>query len=386
MRILTVHNRYLFRGGEDESREAEDHLLREEGHVVEEYVLNNTAIEKMGHIHMGLRAIWSSQAYREIRGKIRAFRPNIVDVHNFFPLVSPAVHYAAVAEGVPSVQTLHNYRLACLNGYFFRNGAPCEQCSRAVVPWPGVLNACYRDNRLASLAVASMLVSHRILGTWHRKVSAFVVLTEFARRKFIELGLPAEKLYLKPNFVPITSEGSGSGGYVLFAGRLSPEKGLDVLLEAWRDERLPPLKIVGDGPLLNMVQAAALANPKIEVLGRQPNARMLELMGEAMALVFPSLWYEGMPRVVIESFAKGTPVVASKLGAMDALITHENTGLHFTPGKAEDLRLQILRLTTEPDLRQGMRTICRQTYTDNYTPLQNYTHLMNIYQGIARAS
>jgi glycosyltransferase involved in cell wall biosynthesis len=382
MRILTVHNRYLFRGGEDESREAEDRLLRAEGHIVDEYVLDNAAIESMGRVRVGLRTIWSARAYREIRTRIRAFRPNVVNVHNFFPLISPAVHYATAAEGLPSVQTLHNYRLACLNGYFFRDGGPCERCLHAIAPWPGVAHACYRNDRLASFSTASMLVGHRLLKTWPRKVSAFLVLTEFARQKFIELGLPPQKLHLKPNFVPVTSMGAGSGGYVLYAGRLSPEKGLDVLIEAWRDGRLPPLKIIGDGPSIGMVQEAARGNPNIEVLGQQPNDRTLELMGEALALAFPSLWYEGLPRAVIEAFAKGTPVIASNLGAMRTLVAHEATGLHFEPGDSGDLRRQVTRLAADPDLRQGMRAKCRTAYLEAYTPMRNYAHLMRIYGAI----
>lgn len=385
-RILVVHNRYLIRGGEDESRETKDALLRAKGHDVAEYVLDNQSVESISRLRVGMRTTWSVETYREIRATIRRFRPDVIDVHNFFPLVSPSVYYAAAAEGVPLVQVLSNYRLACLNGYFYRDGKVCEDCLHKSVPWPGVLHGCYQGSPWASGALATMLVTHRLLRTWQRMVPAFIVLTEFARRKFIEAGLPAEKLHLKPNFVPDTGVGSGDGGYALFVGRLSPEKGIDVLLEAWRQGDMPPLKIVGDGPLAEQVRTAAKEIPGIEYLGRLPLSDALDLMGRASMTVIPSVWYETFGRTVVESYSKGTPVVVSDIGAVGSIVRDGDTGLLFEPGNREQLRDRVQRLWKfPPETRSAFRDTARLEYESKYTPEINYRFLMAIYEDAIRA-
>ena len=386
-RILVVHNRYLIRGGEDESRETKDALLRAKGHDVAEYVLDNQSVESISRLRVGLRTTWSTETYREIRATIRRFRPDVIDVHNFFPLVSPSVYYAAAAEGVPLVQVLSNYRLACLSGYFYRDGKVCEDCLHKAVPWPGVVHGCYQGSPWASGALATMLVTHRLLRTWQRMVPAFIVLTEFARRKFIEVGLPAEKLHLKPNFVPDTGVGKGDGGYALFVGRLSPEKGIDVLLEAWRQGGMPPLKIVGDGPLTEQVQTAAKAIPGVEYLDRLPLPDVLDLMGHASMTVIPSVWYETFGRTVVESYSKGTPVVVSDLGAVGSIVRDGSTGLLFKAGDVGQLRSQIQALwKAPPEMQSAFRGAARMEYESKYTPEINYHFLMAIYGDAIRAT
>jgi glycosyltransferase involved in cell wall biosynthesis len=379
MRILIAHNQYLFRGGEDECVEAEAALLRDNGHVVDECILDNSAVATLGSARVAARTTWSMPAYRDMRTRIRAFRPDIVHVHNFFPLLSPALHYAAAVEHVPSVQTLHNYRLACLNGYFFRDGHVCEDCTHTAVPWPGVVHGCYRRSRMASAAVAGMLTTHRLLGTWQQKVSAFIALTDFARQKFIDIGLPADKLHIKPNFVVDTGVGDGQGGYALFVGRLSPEKGLNILIEAWRDAALPPLKIIGDGPLAEPVKAAAQANANIAYLGSRPLAEVLRMIGNAEMLVVPSRWYETFGRTVVEAFSKGTAVVASRLGAVASLIDDRRTGLLVEPNNPVDLGEAVKRLHRDGALRQTLRSEARAEYMKSYTPDRSYRMTMGIY-------
>lgn len=290
MRILSIHNNYQIRGGEDESRQAEERLLREMGHQVDAYEENNDRIANLNRAQVAIRTVWSQEAYQTVRQKLQQSRSDIVHVQNFFPLISPSVYYAAQAEGVPVVQTLRNYRLICPNGLFFRDNRVCEDCLGKFVPYPGIVHACYRQNRAATGVTAAMLTVHRALHTWSEQVNLFISLSEFARQKFIQAGISQDKIFVKPNFVaPDPGVGSGSGGYGLYVGRLSVEKGLDVLLSAWERLNAPiPLKIVGEGPLESQVVEATKRLSQVEWLGRKPLAQVYELIGEAMFLIFPS--------------------------------------------------------------------------------------------------
>ena len=249
MHILSIHNNYQIRGGEDVSREAEESLLKEMGNSVSVYQEHNDRVAAIGAARMAVRTVWSTESYNIVKQKLKNSNCDLIHVQNFFPLISPSVYYAAKSEGVPVVQTLRNYRLLCPNGLFFRDGKVCEDCVGKFVPYPGVMHNCYRENKAASGAVATMITFHRTMRTWTEMVDIYISLTEFARQKFIAGGIPADKIVVKPNFVnPDPGVGEGSGGYALFVGRLSVEKGLDTLLAAW--EHLGgkmPLKIVGDG-------------------------------------------------------------------------------------------------------------------------------------------
>jgi glycosyltransferase involved in cell wall biosynthesis len=383
LRILSIHNNYKFRGGEDESRESEERLLREMGHQVDLYEENNTRIAKINPANLALRTVWSQQSYRTVQSKLRQNRCDLIHVQNFFPLISPSVYYAAQAENVPIIQTLRNYRLICPNGLFFRDGRVCEDCLGKFVPYPGVTHACYRQDRGATAATAAMLTFHRTIGTWNR-VNLFITLSEFARQKFIEAGFPAAKMLVKPNFVhPDPGVGGGSGDYALYVGRLSVEKGLDVLISAW--ERLStkmPLKIVGEGPLAEMVVAATLRMPHIEWLGQRPISEVHELMGEAKFLIFPSKWYETFGRVAVEAFAKGTPVIASNIGAIAELIDLPKNGLCFNPGDPQDLADKVEWCLSHPKLVREMRRYARAEYESKYTATQNYSQLIEIYNRV----
>lgn len=301
---------------------------------------------------------------------------------NLFPLISPSAYYAAKAEGLPTVQTLRNYRLFCLNSFLFRQGHPCEDCLQQLLPWPGVVHACYRDNRMASATVATMLATHRALRTWQRKVDIYVALTEFGRQKFIQGGLPASKLVVKPNFVyPDPGPGDGPRQFAVFVGRLSPEKGVGMLLDAWERLASPvPLKIVGEGPAAERIIALRQHMPQIEWLGRQPLDVVYRLMGQAGFLVFPSQLYEGLSRTIIEAFAKGTPVLASNLGTMATLIEHGRTGLHVEPGNPEDLAAKVAWAWTHPADMAAMGLAARREFEAKYTAERNYALMMEIYQ------
>jgi glycosyltransferase involved in cell wall biosynthesis len=382
MRVLSVHNRYQIRGGEDEVCDSERHLLQQMGHHVELYEAHNQQVAQLGTLRTAINTLWSTPTYQTLQQQLRQQPYDIVHVHNFFPLISPAVYYAAKAQGVPIVQTLHNYRLLCPNALFFRNGQVCEDCLGKFMPYPGVHHACYRDSRSASAVVATMLTLHRTLNTWTKTVDLYIALTEFARQKLIAGGLPPEKIRVKPHFVdPDPGIGDGKGGYALFVGRLSIEKGLDTLLAAWEllGSKIP-LKIVGDGPLAPQVVQITQKLPQVTWLGRQALSTVYELMGSAAMLIFPSQWYETFGRVAIESFAKGTPVVAADIGAIAELVDHGQIGLRFRPGDPEHLAEQVTWLLQHPRELAQMRQAARAEFETRYTAQHNYQQLIALYE------
>jgi glycosyltransferase involved in cell wall biosynthesis len=380
--IVVAHNRYQQRGGEDESTSLEIALLRARGHKVTEFIEDNERISDLSLSRVAVRTVWSQESYRRLRCLIREQRPDVVHVQNFFPLISPAAHYAAGAEGVPVVQTLRNYRLLCANGLFFRDGHVCEDCMGKTLPWPGVVHSCYRESWAGTVPVAAMISTHRALRTWTRMVDVYIALTEFARQKFLEGGLPAKRIVTKPNFVhPDPGPGEGQGGYAMFVGRLSSEKGVGTLLEAW--ERLGgriPLKVVGDGPLAGRMIEASRRPLSIEWLGRRPLEEVYSRMGEASVLIFPSEWYETFGRVAVEAFAKGTPAIAANIGAIAELVDHGRTGLHFRPGDPEDLAVQVGRALDSPAELAVMRREARAEFESKYTAEENYRRLIEIYE------
>ena len=381
MRLLSVHNAYQIRGGEDESRESEERLLREHGHTVDVYEETNDRIQDLNAAQLALKTVWSQETYTNAKHRLSQSSYDIVHVQNFFPLISPSVHYAAKQAGVPVVQTLRNYRLLCPNALFFREGKVCEDCLGKAIPYPGVIHSCYRENKAASAAVAAMITTHRALKTWTKAVDVFITLTEFSRQKFIEGGFPAEKIIVKPNFVhPDPGVGMGNGDYALYVGRLSVEKGLDTLIAAWKSLEIKvPLKIVGDGPLATEVEQAARDLPQIEWLGRRPLAEVHTLMGEARCLIFPSKWYETFGRVAVEAFAKGTPVIASNIGAIAELVNSDKIGIRFEPGNALDLANKVSQFWASQAFISHMRKAVRSEFEQKFTAEQNYKFLIDIY-------
>jgi glycosyltransferase involved in cell wall biosynthesis len=380
-RVLIVHNRYQLAGGEDRVVEAEADLLRKHGHDVFLYTDSNHRIGRMGKLHSAIETVWSQGSYRKLAEMIRDHRIELCHFHNTFPLISPAAYYAAGKAGVPVVQTLHNYRLLCPGSLLMRDGKVCETCVGRSIVWPGAVHRCYRQSYSASVVTAGMISAHNLLGTWSAKVNRYIALGEFGRRKFIAGGLPADKLSVKPNFVdPDPGCGDGQGGYALYAGRLSTEKGIATLLEAWgRHPEFPVLRIAGGGPLAPMVQSSSVRNPHVQWLGETSRAQTLEHMRGARFLLCPSTWYECFPLVIVEAFASGLPVIASNLGALAELVRPEHTGLLFAPGCAEDLAAKIQWALSHPDRLQEMRWNARQEYESQYTAQKNYQMLDSIY-------
>ncbi len=344
--------------------------------------MHNDDVQQMGKLALLRATVWNSNSSARLREAIRTQKADIVHFHNTFPLMSPSVYYAARAEGAAVVQTLHNFRLLCPGANLFRDGKVCEECVGKCVPWNGVKNKCYRSSTVASAGVATLLTVHRGLGTWQNAVDAYIAPTPSARNKFVQGGLPADRIFVKPNFVhPDPGEASGGGGYAVFVGRLSYEKGLETLLAAWETIGSSiPLKIVGDGPLAEMVTNAAARIPGIEWLGRRKMDEVYDIIGKAEMLIFPSRCYETFGRTGIEAFAKGTPVIASNHGAPADVVEHEKTGLLFTPGDGVDLARQAQRLYADPGMRARMRQNARSEFESKYTGRRNYEQLIGVYE------
>jgi len=380
MRILVLHNKYQKIGGEETVLSNEIKLLKDAGHTIKLYTVSNDEIDTIyKKIWAAISAIHSPKFYKVVTHLIRDFRPDIVHVHNFFPLLSPSVFNACYDCGVPSVLTLHNYRLICSNGLLMRNGKICELCVQFSA-YHAVLHGCYRNSRVATLPVTLMIEAHKHLGTWSKKVDRFIALTDFAKKKFIEANLPRDKVVVKPNFsTPSpenwTADAKGRAG-ALFVGRLSPEKGIQTLQEAWKNLDIP-LTILGNGPLRGALEADG--NQMIKLLGQKEKKNVLSEMSTSNFMVMPSIWYEGFPMIVVEAFSMKLPVITSKIGSLAEIITHGVTGLHFEAGNANDFRDKVRWAASNPAKIKIMGENAYKVYLEKYTNNSNLQFLMNIY-------
>jgi glycosyltransferase involved in cell wall biosynthesis len=382
MKVIVCHNFYQRPGGEDQVFADETALLEQRGHQVIRYTVHNDDIEGAGRLALIGRTIWNRSVHAEIADLVRREKAQVVHFHNTFPLMSPAAYYAARANGAAVVQTLHNYRLFCPAGVLYRDGKVCEDCLGKSFPWPGVARGCYRGSVAATAVAGGMLSIHRAIGSFNNGVDTYVALSEFARDKCIEGGLPAARVVVKPNFVsPDPTPGKGDGGYAAFVGRLEAEKGVETLIAAWRRHmKGVRLKIVGHGPLAGDVQRAVAECEDIEWLGRLPQKEVHEAIGRASFLVIPSQWYEGFPKTLLEAYAKGTPALASKIGSLAELVEDGKTGLHFEPGNPDDLAAKARLMLSDPLGLACMRQNARREYETKYTPDQNYQQLRDVYE------
>ena len=392
MRVLVLHNRYRQSGGEDGVARSEAETLRAHGiEAVEEAFDNEAGSAWRGTrtVQLACAAAWSHESSRRVRRICAEFQPDVAHVHNFWMRLSPSVHRACQDAGVPTVQTLHNFRLLCTNALFLRNGKICEDCL-GKTPWRGVVRRCYRDSFLASAAVARMIVSNRGRDTWRRDVDAFIALTEHSRAKFIAGGLPAARIFVKPNFVEDPGQPASApsaSDVVLYAGRLSKEKGVAALLSAWAGAALGRhgrLVIAGDGPeratLEDQASLLELAPPEVTFAGYQPAPKLHALIEGARAVVVPSIWYETFGRVVIETFCHARPAVVSDIGAIGELVHHGGTGLKFPPGDAAALGEALRTILGDDGLADRLGGDARAEYLAKYTPERNFEMLMRIYR------
>lgn len=382
MRILLIHNKYKQAGGEDGVFKTEGDLLAGFGHQVDELVFDNSVITGFWNKCInGLKFIYNPTSAKIIRKKIESFKPDVIHVHNFVPLVSPAVFWEADRHRVPVVLTLHNFRMVCPSATLFYKNFIYEKSLRSIFPFDAVMKGVYRNSIVETAILAFGIAFHHLIGTWRNKVDFYIALTSFAKGKFVgaRMPLPFAKVLVKPNSVQDCGMGTARRrDHFLFVGRLVEEKGLRTLLQA---AFLSPFRliIIGDGPLQQEVIDHAKMNPNVVYLGPQNKATVISHMKACAALIFPSLWYEGLPLTMIEAFSAGTPVIASNHGAMAELIHHNVNGLLFDPGRERDLVRCIEDVMHERVDVDAISEKARATYLKYYTPERNYNLLLTIY-------
>lgn len=387
MKILKVHNYYLQPGGEDTVFLAESALLRLNGHEVTEYLESNTKIASMNQASVALQTFWSNSSYQRMKRFLQNSKPDVVHVHNTFPLISPSVYYACQDVGVSVVQTLDNQRLICPAASFYRKGGLCLDCLGKTPPWPSVFHACYHDSHIHTAVVASMLTLHRMLKTWQKKVDAFLCSTKFYRDLFVRSGLPSEKIVVMPHFVKKPSFSTlpkRPGDYVLFVGRLDPEKGVKTLLEGWRHLDIP-LKIRGSGRLENYAKGYVEQHGMntVEFIGRLDDNELSELIGGARFLVMPSEgYYETFGMVIVEAYSHGVPVLASNIGVATELVSNQGTGLMFEPGNPSDLAIKARWMWDHPSEVHAMGRNALAVYNNCFTPEKCYKTLIGVYENL----
>ncbi|OKH17251.1 glycosyltransferase family 4 protein [[Limnothrix rosea] IAM M-220] len=395
LHVLMIHNRYQYAGGEDSSTLTEIDLLLQFGHHVKLIERHNDEIKTYSlrkKINLFFRTAWNSQTDKNLWASLKKGHPDLLHVQNFFPLFSPSVHAVAQSLNIPTIQHLHNFRLGCLNASLFRENQICEVCV-GKNPWRGILYRCYRNSLPASLGVWNMLAYNRYRKTWHKDVSAFITPSQFAANKLIEIGIPGDRLHVKPNITvdPLI------GGVIpplperptfLFIGRLSSEKGLDMLLQAWEKLNEPEwkLNIVGEGPqrqeLQEFVNERNLKN--VSFFGQQSKDQVVEHIKNATAIVVPSQWYETFGRVVIEAFACGRPVIAADLGALSELVENNTTGFLVAYNSIHVWAENMAWAGNNYFEMTAIGQKARQEYLRLYTPEVNYQKTIDIYQSVLK--
>jgi glycosyltransferase involved in cell wall biosynthesis len=388
MKILLAHNFYRSTApsGEDSVYHNERRLLARQFTVIPYERFNDDIDEStlVKRVNLALAGAWSRRTYDEVSALIRKNPPDVAHFHNTFPLITPSAYAACRDAGVPVVQTLHNFRLVCPQAMLLRNGRPCELCLKGNF-LPALGYRCYRDSFIATLAQVYTQTYNHYRGTYHRLVNRFIALTAFASEKFVKAGFSTRSLTVVSNalFDPPLA-GAGDGGYAVFTGRLSAEKGLRVLLEAWHGIDIP-LKIVGDGPLRPELEVIVRTRAlKVEFTGHLDRENVLGLVQRAMLQVVPSQWYEGFPMVLLEAMACGTPVVASRIGSLDEIVLDGITGIKFSPGDAGELAAAVKGLIGEPERLASMRMRARDHFERNYASSGHVTQLTEIYRDVIR--
>jgi len=380
LRLLFAHNRYLNRGGEDESRDQEILLLRSKGHEVLEYEVDNKEISRSSYLSAGFQSIWNIEQQHRLTKFMQDTKPHILKVDNYFPILSPSVFSAAKRLGISTVLSVRNYRLICPGTSLFRDGQICTDCVGSKLAVSAIRHQCYRGSYLQSAAVALSNGFAHLLGTWEHSVDRYIAVSEFVKKELIRGGFPQDKISVKANSIVDTGVGKGDGGYALFVGRLIPEKGVRTLLDAWQKIGASlPLKIIGEGSLEDLVLGAAKINPAIEYLKRQPISQVCEYMGRATLLIFPSEWFEPFGRSIVEAYSKGTPVIGADTEPMRDMIEDGQTGLFFKAGDSDALAKTVLSLIGDKAQLSHMRDQARRRYLSNYSAEENFAQMMTIF-------
>ena len=381
--VLVIHNRYQQAGGEDAVVHAEIALLRQHGHRVTEFSRDNAVLANCGPARKAslfLSTTWNHRVYEELRRLIRSERPAVAHCHNLVPLISPAAYYACRAEGVPVVQTLHNFRLRCPAGTMFRGGTACRECHGGV--GRAVALGCYRGSRVQTAAMALMLKAHRRAGTFERMVDLYSAPSEFCAQRMAGNDISRDKIVVRPNFL-LRDPGArhASQNFALFVGRLCEEKGVRQIIRAWRSLPHIPLVVVGEGPLRDEVQRTAPKN--VIFWGDLPPAETLLRMKAARFLVFPSLGYETFGMAVLEAGACGVATVGSRLGAIPELVQEGRTGLLFDPHNGEELVAKVEWAWSHPVSMNEIGAAARRLYLHHFTAEKAYEGLTALYESVS---
>jgi glycosyltransferase involved in cell wall biosynthesis len=394
MRIIQIHNRYrsAVPSGENRVADTEAAALSGLGHEVVQFGRSNDEIDQWGRVSraaLPARVIWSREAYRDLAAELRARQPDVVHVHNTFPLLSASVLYACRDIGVPVVATLHNYRLACASGDFFRDGAVCHDCA-GKLPLPGVRHGCYRGSRAATGTIALEVAAHR--RAWRSLVSAYVFVSAAQRDLLAALRLEPSRVFVRHNLVPARpAHGSAvlAGGQppiIVYAGRLDEAKGVRLLMAGWdaylgtaRTGRLR-LVIAGTGPLEPELASWASERSSVELVGQLDPAACATLIGSAHAMLVPSTWEEPFGLVVVEAMAAGVPPVAARHGSFPELITDGVDGVLFTPGDASALGHVLADVESRPEHYEALGQQARDSYEKRFDPERNLDQLVEIYR------
>lgn len=388
MKILIGHNQYQNFGGEDAVALAEQQLLQDNGHEVIVYSRSNAELKKLSFSEKSRfmwYLAWSDQSYRELRKLIRDTKPDIAHFHNIYFMMSPAVYHACKDEGVPVVQSLHNFRPLCANGLFFRNNHVCEDCLNGSL-FNAIRHRCYQNSWIISALVVRMLTAHRKMNTWKNKIDAYITATEFTKQKYVLAGISPEKIFIKPNFIyPSPKTLAADQGYALYVGRLSDEKGVEVLIKAWKEIKGYPLIIAGDGPLMpylsGFIQNNQLKN--VSLLGHVEQDKYENLMLGARMVIIPSVCYENFPRIAAEAMAFGIPVVASRLGSLKEIIEDQKEGFLFEPGNPRALA-EAVKSCLEFKEYALMKQRALTKYNQSFSSEVNYSALMAVYHQILK--
>jgi glycosyltransferase involved in cell wall biosynthesis len=393
LKVLLAHNFYgsTAPSGENSVYLAEKELLKSHGHSIIEFSRHSDEIRNRGFIGKlqgGLATPWNPFTAQKIRQLLKTEKPDILHVHNTFPLLSPSIFHAVKEFPTATVFTLHNYRIFCAAAILMQNTHPCSECLEKQSVFPALKYGCYRESRLATLPMIAMIGLHRRMKTWQKHVDAFITLSDFQRNKLIEFGLPSEKIHIKPHFYPQPPSPrpwSKRQQKVVFIGRLGAEKGLHVLLDAWKNwgESAPPLEIIGEGPERIKIEKFIKGNRidcRVVLMGQLPFVQTQERLAEASLLILPSLCFEGFPMVIREAFALGVPVAASRIGAIPCIIREGVNGVMFTPGDSTDLLKMVKPLWGNSVKLSDLGEAARKEFEEKYTSDKNYDLLMEIYR------
>jgi len=391
MKVLLVHNYYgsSAPSGENQVFEAEGNLLRQRGHEVSEFLRHSDTIRAKGAwgaLQGALSTPWNPFAVKKIRQAVETIHPEVVHVHNTFPLLSPAIFHS-IGHRAARVLTLHNYRLFCPAAIPMRAGRVCTDCLNSHSVWPSLQHGCYRNSRLATLPLAANVALHRNLGTWTKQADAFIALTEFQRDRMIEAGLPENLVHVKPNFYPgnpLVLPWAERRNNVVFAGRLTAEKGVLVLVKAWLlwGSSAPELRIVGDGDLRAQLEQLAATVPEVPIrfLGQMSGTATQKEIAHARLLILPSEWFEGFPMVVREAFAFGTPTAVSNIGPLPSIVQQGKNGVVFEPANPQSLLNVVRSVWGRGDELERLAKGARHSYEALYNEDANYNMLMTIYE------